>query len=52
MNINNFKNHINQDYGFGTIIVKNIVETYNGKFIVESGKDKEVVSTIKIPKVR
>ena len=46
-----FNTHINQEHGLGLIIVKNIIKAHNGKFIIEKGKKKGVISTITIYRV-
>ena len=46
-----FSTHINQEHGLGLIIAKNIAKAHNGKFIIENGKNKGVISTITIHRV-
>lgn len=45
-----FHTPINQKQGLGLIIVRSIVEAHHGSFIIENGKNKGVVATLKIPK--
>lgn len=41
---------INKEHGLGLIIVKNIIESHNGKFTIKNGENAGVIVWIKIPK--
>jgi signal transduction histidine kinase len=51
-NENTFYNKEKKNHGLGLIIVKSILEAHNGSFLIENGKEKGAVVTLKIPQKR